>query len=247
VGDLLEEGEGRDRANLRLPGRQADMIRRVAATGTPTVVVIYGGSAVEMSDWIEEADAVLMAWYPGEEGGHGVADVLWGDADPSGRLPVTFPLAAGQLPLVYNHKPTGRFDGYLDLPGDPLFPFGFGLSYAEFRYDGLAIEPKEIGPGGTARISCTVANAGARFGAEVVQLYVRDKLASVVRPVLELKGFRKVRLGPGASATVSFELGPKELALLDGRMREAVEPGDFEILVGSSSRDIRLKGVLTVR
>jgi beta-glucosidase len=243
----IEEGEGRDRADLRLPGRQAEMIRRVAATGTPTVVVLYGGSAVEMSDWIKETDAILMAWYPGEEGGHGVTDVLWGDADPSGRLPVTFPLAAGQLPLVYNHKPTGRFDGYLDLPGDPLFPFGFGLSYTEFRYDGLAIEPKEIGPGGTARISCAVTNAGARFGAEVVQLYIRDKLASVVRPVIELKGFRKVRLGPGASATVSFELGPKELALLDGGMREAVEPGDFEILVGSSSRDLRLRGVLTVK
>ena len=243
----IEEGEGRDRSDIRLPGRQAEMIRLIAATGTPTVVVLYGGSAVEMSDWIKEADAVLMAWYPGEEGGHGVADVLWGDVNPSGRLPVTFPLAAGQLPLVYNHKPTGRFDGYLDLPGDPLFPFGFGLSYTEFRYDGLTIEPKEIGPGGTARISCTMTNAGARFGAEVVQLYVRDKLASVVRPVLELKGFRKMRLGPGASATVSFELGPKELALLDAKLRETVEPGEFEIIVGSSSRDIRLKGVLTVR
>jgi beta-glucosidase len=243
----IEEGEGRDRSDIRLPGRQAEMIRLIAATGTPTVIVLYGGSAVEMSDWIKEADAVLMAWYPGEEGGHGVADVLWGDADPSGRLPVTSPLAAGQLPLVYNHKPTGRFDGYLDLPGDPLFPFGFGLSYTEFRYDGLAIEPKEIGPGGAARISCTVTNAGARSGAEVVQLYVRDKLASVVRPVLELKGFRKVRLGTGASATVSFELGAKELALLDADMRETVEPGEFEIIVGSSSRDIRLEGILTVR
>ncbi len=157
------------------------------------------------------------------------------------------PARVGQLPLVYNHNPTGRFDGYLDLPGDPLFPFGFGLSYTEFRYSGLTIEPKEIGPGGTARVSCTVTNAGARSGAEVVQLYVHDRLASVVRPVLELKGFRKVFLEPGASAKVSFELGPEELSLLDAKLREIVEPGDFEILVGSSSRDIRLKGVLTVR
>ena len=223
------------------------MIRRVAATGTPTVVVIYGGSAVAMSEWIDAADAVLMAWYPGEEGGRAVADVLWGDADPAGRLPVTFPLAVGQLPLVYNHKPTGRFDGYLDLPGDPLFPFGFGLSYTEFGYGELAIEPKVFPAGGTARVSCQVTNAGRRAGAEVVQLYVHDKLASVVRPVLELKGFRKVFLEPGASVTVTFDLGPEELSMLDAKMKKVVEPGEFEILVGRSSRDIRLKGILTVR
>ena len=242
----IEEGEARDRSDIRLPGRQAELIRRVAATGTPTVVVVYGGSAVAMSDWLDAAGAVLMAWYPGEEGGGAVADVLWGDADPSGRLPVTFPLSAGQLPLVYNHRPTGRFDGYLDLPGDPLFPFGFGLSYAEFGYGGLAIEPATVAPGGTARVACTVTNAGPRAGAEVVQLYVRDRLASVVRPVLELKGFRKVALGPGESATVSFDLGPEALALLDANMRQVVEPGEFEIMVGRSSRDIRLRGTLTV-
>ncbi|HSA95313.1 MAG TPA: glycoside hydrolase family 3 N-terminal domain-containing protein [Acidobacteriota bacterium] len=243
----IEEGEGRDRADVRLPGRQAEMIGRVAATGTPTVVVLYGGSAIAMSGWIGDADAVLLAWYPGEEGGHGVADVLWGEADPAGRLPITFPLATGQLPLIYDHKPTGRFDGYLDLPGDPLFPFGFGLSYTEFRYDGLTVEPKEIGPEGKARIACTVTNIGARPGVEVVELYIHDKLASVVRPVIELKGFRKVKLEPGASVDVSFELGPKELALLDARLREVVEPGDFEVLVGRSSRDLRLKGLLTVK
>ena len=243
----IEEGEARDRSDIRLPGRQAEMIARVAATGTPTVVVIYGGSAVAMSEWIEAADAVVMAWYPGEEGGAAVADVLWGDADPSGRLPITFPLAVGQLPLVYNHYPTGRFDGYLDLPGDPLFPFGFGLSYTEFAYSGLNVEPAAMGPDGTARVSCTVTNSGARSGAEVVQLYVHDRLASVVRPVLELKGFRRLVLEPDASATVSFDLGPEELALLDAKLRKIVEPGEFEILVGRSSRDIRLKGTLTIR
>jgi beta-glucosidase len=242
----IEEGEARDRSDIRLPGRQAEMIARVAATGTPTVVIIYGGSAVAMSEWIGAADAVVMAWYPGEEGGGAVSDVLWGDADPSGRLPITFPLAVGQLPLVYNHNPTGRFDGYLDLPGDPLFPFGFGLSCTEFDYSGLNVEPAAMGPDGTARVSCTVRNVGARSGAEVVQLYVHDRLASVVRPVLELKGFRKLVLGPGASATVSFDLGPEELSLFDAKLKRVVEPGDFEILVGSSSRDIRLKGVLTV-
>jgi beta-glucosidase len=242
----IEEGEARDRSDIRLPGRQVEMIRRVAATGTPTVVVIYGGSAVAMSEWIEAADAVLMAWYPGQEGGRAVADVLWADADPSGRLPITFPLAVGQLPLVYDHRPTGRFDGYLDLPGDPLFPFGFGLSYTTFEYADLRIDPGTIAADGTARVACTITNSGPRAGAEVAELYIHDALASVVRPVLELKGFRKVFLEPGASTTISFDLGPKELALLDATMREVVEPGEFQIFVGSSSRDIRLKGVLTV-
>ncbi len=242
----IEEGEGRDRADIRLPGRQAALIRRVAATGTPTVVVIYGGSAVEMSDWIDDAEAVLLAWYPGEEGGGAVADTLNGDANPSGRLPITFPLSSGQLPLVYNHKPTGRLDDYLNMTGEPLFPFGFGLSYTDFRYSGLTIEPARIARDGTARVVCTVTNVGPVAGAEVVQLFVHDPLASVTRPVLELKGFRRVVLEPGASETVSFDLGPRELSFLDAALGNVVEPGELEILVGSSSRDIRLKGILTV-
>jgi len=242
----IEEGEGRDRADIRLPGRQGEMIGRIAAAGTPVVVVIYGGSAVDMTDWVDKADAVLMAWYPGEEGGGAVADILWGEANPSGRLPITFPRAVGQLPLVYNHKPTGRFDGYLDLPGEPLFPFGFGLSYTEFRYSDLRVTPAAVAPDGTARISCEIMNAGPVAGAEVVQLYLHDRLATVVRPVLELKGFRKVFLEPGASTTVSFDLGPEELSLLDANMKKTVEPGEFEILIGSSCRDIRLKSFLTL-
>jgi beta-glucosidase len=242
----IDEGEGHDRADIRLPGRQSEMIRRIAATGTPTIVVLYGGSAVDMADWIDAADAVLLAWYPGEEGGDAVADILWGDADPSGRLPITFPRSAGQLPLVYNHKPTGRLDDYGDMTGEPLFPFGFGLSYTEFAYSGLTIAPATMGPDGTARVSCTVKNVGLVAGAEVVQLYIHDPLASVVRPVIELKGFHKVRLEPGASETVSFDLGPGELSLLDANMKGLVEPGEFQVYVGSSSRDIRLKGILTV-
>jgi beta-glucosidase len=242
----IEEGEGRDRADIRLPGRQGEMIRRIAATGVPVVVIIYGGSAVDMTDWIDDAGAVLMAWYPGEEGGGAAAEILWGDANPSGRLPVTFPRSVGQLPLVYNHKPTGRLDDYGDMTGEPAFPFGFGLSYTEFRYSDLRIAPGEIGADGTARVSCLVTNAGPVAGAEVVQLYVHDPLASVVRPVLELKGFRRVVLEPGASATVGFDLGPRELRLLDLNMKEVVEPGQFQVYVGGSSRDIRLKGLLTV-
>ncbi len=242
----IEEGEGRDRADIRLPGRQGEMIRRIAAAGIPVVVIVYGGSAVDMTDWIDDAGAVLMAWYPGEDGGGAVADILWGEANPSGRLPVTFPRSVGQLPLVYNHKPTGRLDDYGDLSGEPAFPFGFGLSYTEFSYSDLRIVPDEMAADGTARVSCRITNAGPVAGAEVVQLYIHDPLASVVRPVLELKGFRRVVLEPGASATVSFDLGPRELSLLDPSMKEVVEPGEFQVYVGSSSRDIRLKGILTV-
>jgi beta-glucosidase len=242
----IEEGEGRDRADIRLPGRQGEMIGRITAAGTPVVVIIYGGSAVDMTDWIDDVEAVLMAWYPGEDGGGGVADILWGDANPSGRLPVTFPRSVGQLPLVYNHKPTGRLDDYADMTGEPAFPFGFGLSYTEFRYSDLTLTPGAIAPDGTVRVSCKVSNTGPVAGAEVVQLYIHDPLASVVRPVLELKGFRRVVLEPGVSATISFDLGPKELSLFDRDMKEVVEPGDFQVYIGSSSRDIRLKGTLTV-
>jgi beta-glucosidase len=240
----IEEGEGRDRADIRLPGRQAELIRRIAAAGMPTVVVLYGGSAVEMADWIDAADAILMAWYPGEQGGAAVADVLLGDVNPSGRLPVTFPRSVGQLPLVYNHEPTGRHDDYLGLSGEPLFPFGFGLSYTDFRYSGLAIEPGTIPSDGTARVEFTVTNVGPVAGAEVVQLYVHERLASVTRPVLALAGFRRIVLGPGETVQVAFEVGPWELALSDAGIGEFVEPGEFEVYVGSSSRDLRLKGIL---
>ncbi len=242
----LEEGEFRDRAFLSLPGRQEELIRAVASTGTPVVVVIVGGSAVTMASWIDEVGAVLMAWYPGEQGGNGIADVLFGDSDPAGRLPVTFPVSEGQLPLVYDHKPTGRGDDYLDLTGQPAFPFGYGLSYAEFEYSDLVIDPVPSTPDGVIRVRATIRNAGWRTGEEVVQLYVRDILASVARPVLELKDFQKVSLEPGASATVEFNLPARRLAMLDSEMRWVVEPGTFRIMVGRSSADIRLRGYVVV-
>jgi beta-glucosidase len=232
---------------LKLPGRQEDLIRAVAATGKPTVVVLIGGSAITMSSWLERVGAVVDAWYPGEQGGHAVADVLFGDASPAGRLPITFPISEGQLPLHYNHKPTGRGDDYVDLTGMALFPFGFGLGYTTFEYSGLQIEPSAIAPDGSATVRCTVQNTGARAGDEVVQLYIRDVLASVARPVMELKGFRRIRLEPGASAQVTFTLGRDDLRMLDRDMTWVVEPGAFRVMVGSSSKDIRLRGELTVR
>ncbi|MGD8817748.1 MAG: glycoside hydrolase family 3 C-terminal domain-containing protein, partial [Acidobacteriota bacterium] len=242
----VEEGEFRDRALLALPGRQEELIRRVAATGTPTIVVLIAGSAVTMP-WLDQVGAVLDAWYPGEQGGNGIADVLFGDADAGGRLPITFPMAEGQLPLYYNHKPTGRGDDYVDLTGMPLFPFGHGLSYTSFEYSDLRIEPAVIAPDGSAIVRATVTNSGDRTGSEVAQLYIRDVLASVARPVQELKGFARLRLEPGESTEVSFRLGPDELRMLDAGMRWVVEPGVFRVQVGRSSEDIRLRGELEVR
>jgi len=243
----IEEGEFRDRAFLSLPGRQEELIRRVAAGGKPTVVVLVGGSAITMSSWLDASSAVIDAWYPGEQGGAAVADVLFGDTSPSGRLPVTFPVSEGQLPLYYDHKPTGRGDDYLDLTGMPLFPFGFGLSYTTFAYSALTIEPATIDPAGTATVSCTITNTGTRAGDEVVQLYLRDVLASVARPVMELKGFERVSLVPGQQARVTFHLRPEELRMLDRDMKWIVEPRTVRVMVGASSKDIRLRGELIIR
>ena len=243
----LEEGEFRDRAFLRLPGRQEALIQDVAATGTPVIVVLIGGSAVTMSPWLDRVNAVIDAWYPGEEGGHAVADVLFGTYNPGARLPITFPMAEGQLPLHYNHKPTGRGDDYLDLTGQPLFPFGFGLSYTTFEYSDLRIESALIEPSGSTTVRCTVTNTGVTEGDEVAQLYIRDVLATVARPVMELRGFQRIRLRPNQSRDVVFQLGPRHLRMLDRAMNWVVEPGTFRIMVGASSKDIRLRGELVVR
>jgi beta-glucosidase len=241
----IEEGEFRDRASLALPGRQVDLIRRVAALGRPLVVVLVGGGPVTMEGWLEEAGAVLCAWYPGEEGGRAVAAALFGDLNPAGRLPLTFPVAAGQLPLVYHHKPTGRGDDYLDLTGQPLFPFGHGLSYSGFRYSDLDLD-SAVRAGQPVRAACTVTNTSGRAGAEVVQLYLQDELASVARPVLELKGFQRIELAPGESRRVDFLLPPQALALLDQDLRPVIEPGRIRLLLGSSSQDLRLRGVVEI-
>jgi beta-glucosidase len=243
----VEEGEFRDRAYLSLPGHQSELIRDVAATGTPVVVVTIGGSAITMSDWIDSVDAVVHAWYPGEEGGNAVADVVFGDYSPAGRLPVTFPVAEGQLPLVYNHKPTGRGDDYVDLTGQPAFPFGFGLSYTTFEYSDLVIEPAGIGAGGSVTVRCVVRNTGDVAGGEVVQLYIRDILASVARPIMQLAGFRRIHLEPGERRAIEFRLTADDLTMLDESMRTVLEPGTFRIMIGASSKDIRLRGELEAR
>jgi len=237
----IVEGEGYDRANLDLPGSQEKLIQEVAATGTPTVVVLINGSAVTMRNWIHKIPAVVEAWYPGEEGGNALADVLFGDYNPGGKLPITFPQTVGQVPLYYNHKPTGRGDDYTDISGKPLFPFGFGLSYTSFTYSNLHIMPEKVKAGEKVNVSLDIQNSGGRKGDEVVQFYLRDPVASVTRPVKELKGFERITLEPNETKRVSFVLAKDDLQFLDATMKYVVEPGTIEVLVGSSSEDIRVK------
>ena len=243
----IEEGEFKDRAYLSLPGHQERMIKEVVATGTPVVVLLIGGSAITMKDWINDVDAILDVWYPGDEGGNAVADVLFGDYNPAGRLPITFPVHEAQLPLYYNHKPTGRGDDYINLTGKPLFPFGYGLSYTEFDYSDLIIEKPEIGSGESTNISCKITNTGNYAGDEVVQLYIKDMFASVARPVLELKGFQRVHLKKGETKQIQFKITPDLLEMLDEDLNTIVEPGEFRIMIGASSNDIRLRAFLNVK
>jgi len=242
----IEEGEFRDRAMLSLPGRQEELIKRISKTGKPVIVVLIGGSAITMNNWIHDVSGVLQAWYPGEEGGHAVAEVLTGDYNPAGRLPVTFPMHEAQLPLVYNHKPTGRGDDYVNLSGRPLFPFGFGLSYTTFEYSNIRLNRAVIGLSDSARVRFTVKNTGSVAGDEVPQLYIRDDLASLAQPVLALKGFQRVRLRPGETKELDFLITPELLQMLDQQMKWVVEPGSFSIMIGTSSADIRLRTTLMV-
>lgn len=242
----IHEGEFQDRAFLSLPGHQEELINRVAATGKPVVVVLVGGSAITMTNWLNNVSSVLDIWYPGEEGGNAVADVLFGDASPAGRLPVTFPIHESQLPLVYNHKPTGRGDDYHNLSGLPLFPFGFGLTYTTFTYSNIQLSKAVMKKTDQTQVSFELQNTGSRASDEVVQLYIKDELASVARPVLELKGFQRVHLKPGEKKIVIFTIIPEMLSMLNVQMHNVVEPGNFSVLIGSSSRNIRLKTVLQV-
>ena len=243
----IEEGEFQDRAYLNLPGHQEELINAIAAIGKPVVVVLVGGSAITMNNWIYNVPAILDVWYPGDEGGNAVADVLFGDYNPAGRLPITFPIHEAQLPLYYNHKPTGRGDDYLNLTGKPLFPFGFGLSYSTFEYSDLKIEKSEIAKDENTVVRFRITNTGNYDGEEVVQLYIKDLFASVVRPIMELKGFQRVNLKKGDVKELSFEITPELLTMLDINLHRVVEPGEFRIMIGASSNDIRLRGIFSVK
>ncbi|MCK7554126.1 glycoside hydrolase family 3 C-terminal domain-containing protein [Chitinophaga sedimenti] len=243
----IEEGEFRDRAMLTLPGMQEQLIQSVAALGKPVTVVLIGGSAITMNSWKDKVNSILMAWYPGEEGGRAVAEVLTGAYNPGGKLPVTFPVHEAQLPLAYNHLPTGRGDDYNNLSGRPLFPFGFGLSYTSFAYSNLQLAKTTIGQGESVTLRFELKNTGKVAGEEVPQLYIRDNLASLAQPVMALKGFQRVKLAPGETRTISFTITPELLRMLNKDMQWVVEPGAFTIMIGASAADVRLSELLTVK
>ena len=228
---------------MGLPGVQQQLIEAVAATGTPVVAVIVSGRPLALLWIAEHVPAILYAWVPGEEGGSALADIIFGDVSPAGRLPVTLPRDVGQVSLFYNHKPSGgrsqwRTD-YTDLPSSPLFPFGHGLSYTTFEYQNLSITPQRVEATSSVEISIDIRNTGERAGDEVVQLYVHDVVASVTRPVKQLAGFARIPLAPRESRSIVFDLDLSQLAFYDRNMQLVVEPGDVDILVGASSEDIR--------
>jgi beta-glucosidase len=231
-----------DRSELRLVGQQEELVRAVLDTGKPTILVLINGRPPAIPELAERAPAILEGWYLGQEGGTTVAEVLFGDVNPSGKLPVSFPRGVGQLPLFYNRKPTA-LRGYLFDSTRPLFPFGHGLSYTTFAYSAPTVAPARIPPDGRTTASVEVTNTGARAGDEVVQLYLRAEVSRATRPVRELKGFRRISLAPGERRTVTFELGPEQLSYHGPEMKRVVEPGRFQVMVGGSSDEVKSVGL----
>jgi len=258
-GDYPICGEGFDRAELTPPGVQAQLIKAICKTGKPVILVMVNGRAYNIAWEKGHIPAILEAWYPGEQGGNAIARILFGEVNPSGKLTVSFPQSVGHVPVFYNYKPSGRGNyhrpGTLNAPGrdyvfsstDPLFPFGFGLSYTQFEYSGLEINQKELSGTDTIKISLKIKNIGEVAGKEVIQVYINDKVSSVTTPVKVLKGFKKVGIAPGETAKVNFSIPCKELGLWDRNMDYVIEPGEFEVMVGASAEDIRLEDIVVIR
>jgi beta-glucosidase len=232
-----------DRASLDLVGRQDELIDAVAATGKPIAAILFNGRPISIRNLAAKAAAIFECWYLGQETGRALAEVLFGDFNPGGKLPITIPRSVGHIPAYYNHKPAAR-RGYLFDDATPLYAFGFGLSYTQFAFGKPRLKKSGIGKTESTTVRVDVTNTGSRAGDEVVQMYIRDKVSSVTRPVKELKGFQRVTLAPGETKTVSLEIAPEHLAFYDIDMNYVVEPGEFEILVGNSSRDQDLQRVL---
>ncbi len=232
-----------DRTSLDLFGRQEDLLKALLATGKPVVVLLFNGRPISINHAAQHAPAILECWYLGQAAGQAVAAVLFGEHNPGGKLPISIPRSVGHLPVFYNYKPSAR-RGYLFDEVSPLYPFGFGLSYTRFAFRNLRLADATIQVNGATRVLVEVTNTGARAGSEVVQMYIRDCISSVTRPVKELKSFQKIRLQPGETQTVALPINAESLAFWDVRMNYVVEPGLFEIMVGNSSRDADLQKIL---
>ena len=243
-------GEARDRATIELPGVQEDLVRAVAATGTPVALVVVGGRPYALTDVVDHVAAALHCWLPGEAGGAAVARTLFGDAVPGGKLPITVPRAVGQVPIFYNHRPSGGHShwlgDYADLPSSPLFPFGFGLSYTTFEVSDLSLDTDTVDPGGAVTVRVTVENTGDRDGTETVQVYARHEAASLTRPVRQLVGYARVAVAAGASEVVEVAVPARRFGLVDRDMRFVVEPGPVTLVVGASSADTPLEATVEV-
>lgn len=247
VGDSEETcGENLDRADLNLPGRQLELVRKVYETGTPVVLVLQNGRPLSITWEQEHIPAIVEAWHVGEQGGHAIAEVLFGDINPAGRLPISFPKSVGQIPVHYNRRPFGATK-YVEMDWNPLYPFGFGLSYTKFEYSNLVLSAEEIEAHETVKVSIDVTNVGDCYGEDVPQLYIHDKVSSVVRPYKELAGFERIGLAPGETKTVTFELGERQLRVLNPDFKWVVEKGNFEVMVGPNSAELPFRAIFKVR
>ncbi|SHL52973.1 glycoside hydrolase family 3 N-terminal domain-containing protein [Flavobacterium saccharophilum] len=244
-------GEAKSRSDLHLPGVQEDLVKAIQATGKPVVVLVNAGRPLIFNWTADNVPAIVYTWWLGTEAGTAIANVLFGDYNPSGKLPMTFPREVGQVPIYYNHFSTGRpakdedsknyVSAYIDLKNSPKFPFGYGLSYTKFDYLGLKLSSTKIKSNETIKVSFQLSNVGKVAGEEVVQLYLKDKFGSVVRPVLELKDFQKVKLNAGESKTIEFTIDKEKLSIYNNKLEWVAEPGDFEVMIGASSADIKLR------
>lgn len=244
-------GEAKSRSDLHIPGVQEDLVKAIQATGKPVIVLINAGRPLIFNWTADNVPAIVYTWWLGTEAGNAIADVLFGDYNPSGKLPMTFPREVGQIPIYYNHFSTGRppadenskgyVSSYIDLKNSPKFPFGYGLSYTNFNYSDLKLSSTKIKSNETIKVSFQLSNTGKVAGEEVVQLYLKDKFGSVVRPVLELRDFQKVKLNAGESKTIEFTIDKEKLSFYNDKLEWIAEPGDFEVMIGASSADIKLK------
>ena len=250
VGEASEmSGEASSRSDISMPPSQKKLITALAKTGKPLVLVIMSGRPLIMNDELRQATAILQAWHPGSEAGNAIADVLFGNYNPSGKLTMSYPRNVGQIPVYYNHKNTGRplpgepfqkfRSAYLDVENTPLLPFGYGLSYTKFEYSDIRLSQPAITMNQKLNITVTLKNSGNYDGHEVVQLYIRDLVASITRPVKELKGFQKIFLKKGESRDVTFTIGKNELSFYDGDGKVITEPGEFKVFIGTNSRDVK--------